>query len=166
LAGPSPIRHIRARVHTLDMSSSRISSLCLGLNAGCCFAYAVLFGFMQTKLLTMYGVESDMKSWKKSGAWDVLAQIMRVVGAFEFLMSFLYFHYIGFVDKHKAGLRVGVMQYALLASVSAYRVFFEPKLSATNVRVAMKSLVVQLVFLAVSVVGMIEAPPPPKRKSA
>jgi hypothetical protein len=50
---------------------------------------------------------------------------MRIVGAFEFLLSFLYIHYISFPEKHQAGLRVGVMQYALLAVVSAYRVFAE-----------------------------------------
>ena len=55
---------------------------------------------------------------------------MRVVGAFEFLLSFLYIHYIGFPEKHQAGLRVGVMQYALLAAVSAYRVFVEAGSSA------------------------------------
>ena len=53
-----------------------------------------------------------MKTWTKSDAWDVMLQIMRIVGAFEFLMSFLYLHYIGFPEKHQAGLRVGVMQYA------------------------------------------------------
>jgi hypothetical protein len=34
-----------------------VSGVALGLNGGCCFAYAVLFGFMQTKLLEMYGVQ-------------------------------------------------------------------------------------------------------------
>ena len=37
--------------------STTISSVALGLNGGCCFAYAVLFGVMQTRLLEMYGVE-------------------------------------------------------------------------------------------------------------
>ena len=37
--------------------STTISSVALGLNGGCCFAYAVLFGMMQTRLLEMYGVE-------------------------------------------------------------------------------------------------------------
>ena len=81
---------------------------------------------MQTKLLEMYGVEPDLKQWQKSDAWSVMTQIMRIVGAFEFLLAFLYVHYIGFPEKHQAGLRLGVMQYALLALVSAYRVFFEP----------------------------------------
>ena len=36
-----------------------LSSIALGLNGGCCFAYAVLFGIMQTKLLEMYGVEAS-----------------------------------------------------------------------------------------------------------
>ena len=34
-----------------------LSAIALGLNGGCCFAYAVLFGLMQNKLLQMYGVE-------------------------------------------------------------------------------------------------------------
>lgn len=34
-----------------------LSAIALGLNGGCCFAYAVLFGVMQDKLLQMYGVE-------------------------------------------------------------------------------------------------------------
>ena len=72
-----------------------------------------------------------MKTWTKSDAWDVMLQIMRIVGAFEFLMSFLYLHYIGFPEKHQAGLRVGVMQYALLSVVSLYRVVLEPT-SAKN----------------------------------
>jgi hypothetical protein len=37
--------------------STTLSSVALGLNGGCCFTYAVLFGVMQTKLLDMYGVE-------------------------------------------------------------------------------------------------------------
>lgn len=142
-----------------------LSAIALGLNGGCCFAYAVLFGLMQNKLLQMYGVEADMKTWTKSDAWDVMIQIMRIVGAFEFLMSFLYLHYIGFPDKHQAGLRVGVMQYALLAAVSLYRVALEPT-SAKNKAVALKSLIIQGVFLGISVVGMLNAPKPPKRKSA
>lgn len=89
---------------------------------------------------------------------------MRIVGAFEFLLSFLYIHYIGFPEKHQAGLRVGVMQYGLLAAVSAYRVFAED-VSAKNKAIAMKSLVIQGAFLAISVVGMKAAPPPPKRKT-
>ena len=106
-----------------------------------------------------------------AGIWDHLAphaaplQIMRIVGAFEFLMSFLYLHYIGFPEKHQAGLRVGVMQYALLAVVSLYRVVLEPT-SAKNKAVALKSLVIQGAFLGISVVGMLNAPKPPKRKKA
>ena len=177
-----------------------LSAIALGLNGGCCFAYAVLFGLMQNKLLQMYGVEvryppdafaaaanrinqsnnrefpltkpcpsphfqADMKTWTKSDAWDVMIQIMRIVGAFEFLMSFIYLHYIGFPEKHQAGLRVGVMQYALLAAVSLYRVALEPT-SAKNKAVALKSLIIQGVFLGISVVGMLNAPKPPKRKSA
>ena len=69
--------------------STTLSSVALGLNGGCCFAYAVLFGVMQTKLLEMYGVEPDLKQWQKSDAWDVMTQIMRIVGAFEFLLAFL-----------------------------------------------------------------------------
>ena len=106
-----------------------------------------------------------MKTWTKSDAWDVMLQIMRIVGAFEFLMSFLYLHYIGFPEKHQAGLRVGVMQYALLAVVSLYRVVLEPT-SAKNKAVALKSLVIQGAFLVISVVGMLNAPKPPKRKKA
>ena len=176
-----------------------LSAIALGLNGGCCFAYAVLFGLMQNKLLQMYGVEvryppeafaaaalqnqsnnrefpltkpcpsphfqADMKTWTKSDAWDAMIQIMRIVGAFEFLMSFLYLHYIGFPEKHQAGLRVGVMQYALLAAVSLYRVALEPT-SAKNKAVALKSLIIQGVFLGISVVGMLNAPKPPKRKTA
>ena len=63
---------------------------------------------------------------------------MRIVGAFEFLLSFLYIHYIGFPEKHQAGLRLGVMQYGLLAAVSAYRVFLEP-VSAAHKAVARRS---------------------------
>ena len=37
---------------------STISSVALGLNGGCCFAYAVLFGVMQERLLSLYGVEA------------------------------------------------------------------------------------------------------------
>ena len=44
------------RHHSKTMSTT-ISSVALGLNGGCCFAYAVLFGVMQTRLLEMYGVE-------------------------------------------------------------------------------------------------------------
>ena len=44
------------RYHSKTMSTT-ISSVALGLNGGCCFAYAVLFGVMQTRLLEMYGVE-------------------------------------------------------------------------------------------------------------
>lgn len=39
-----------------------ISSVALGLNGGCCFAYAVLFGLMQTRLLEMYGVEAGPRA--------------------------------------------------------------------------------------------------------
>ena len=106
-----------------------------------------------------------MKTWTKSDAWDVMLQIMRIVGAFEFLMSFLYLHYIGFPEKHQAGLRVGVMQYALLAVVSLYRVVLEPT-SAKNKAVALKSLIIQGAFLGISVVGMLNAPKPPKLKKA
>ena len=98
-----------------------------------------------------------MKTWTKSDAWDVMIQIMRIVGAFEFLMSFLYLHYIGFPEKHQAGLRLGVMQYGLLAAVSAYRVFLEP-VSAAHKAVARKSLVIQGVFLLASAFGMSKAP--------
>ena len=91
------------------------------------------------------------------------ASVFRVVGAFEFLLSFLYIHYISFPEKHQAGLRVGVMQYGLLAAVSAYRVFAEDT-SAKNKAIATKSLVIQGVFLVISVVGMKAAPPPPKKK--
>ena len=82
---------------------------------------------------------------------------MRIVGAFEFLLSFLYIHYIGFPEKHQAGLRLGVMQYGLLAAVSAYRVFLEP-VSAAHKAVARKSLIIQGVFLLASAVGMSKAP--------
>ena len=88
---------------------------------------------------------------------------MRIVGAFEFLLAFLYIHYIGFPDKHQAGLRTGVMQYALLAMVSAYRVFLEPT-SAKNNAVATKSLAIQCFFLAASIVGMVKSPKPGKAK--
>ena len=71
-----------------------------------------------------------------------MTQIMRIVGAFEFLLAFLYAHYIGFPEKHQAGLRLGMMQYALLALVSAYRVFFEP-VGAKHKAVAMKSLLIR-----------------------
>jgi len=37
---------------------SAISSVALGLNGGCCFAYAVLFGVMQERLLSLYGVQA------------------------------------------------------------------------------------------------------------
>ena len=188
-----------ARTNLHQPTMPELSAIALGLNGGCCFAYAVLFGLMQNKLLQMYGVEvrypprgvrrscqqnqsnnrefpltnpcpsphfqADMKTWTKSDAWDVMIQIMRIVGAFEFLMSFLYLHYIGFPEKHQAGLRVGVMQYALLAAVSLYRVALEPT-SAKNKAVALKSLIIQGVFLGISVVGMLNAPKPPKRKSA
>ena len=83
--------------------------------------------------------------------------VMRIVGAFEFLLSFLYIHYIGFPEKHQAGLRLGVMQYGLLAAVSAYRVFLEP-VSAAHKAVARKSLVIQGVFLLASAFGMSKAP--------
>ena len=39
-----------------------LSAVALGLNGGCCFAYAVLFGLMQTKLLEMYGVEVRVRA--------------------------------------------------------------------------------------------------------
>lgn len=90
--------------------------------------------------------------------------VMRIVGVFEFLLAFLYVHYISFPEKHQAGLRLGVMQYALLAGASAYRVFVEDT-SAKNKAIAMKSLAIQGVFLVISVVGMKAAPPPPKRKN-
>jgi hypothetical protein len=90
--------------------------------------------------------------------------VMRIVGVFEFLLAFLYFHYIDFPDKHKVGLRLGVMQYTLLALVSAYRVFGE-ETSDKNKTVAMNSLIIQGVFLVISVVGMTAAPSPPKRKT-
>ena len=137
--------------------STTLSSVALGLNGGCCFAYAVLFGVMQSKLLEMYGVEPDFQSWKKSDAWDVMCQIMRIVGAFEFLLAFLYVHYIGFPEKHGVGLRLGVMQYTLLALVSAYRAFLEP-VGAKHKAVAWKSLILQSFFLTVSAVGMKYAP--------
>jgi len=139
--------------------SGALSSVALGLNGGCCFAYAVLFGVMQTRLLEMYGIEGDMKQWKKTNAWDVMVQVMRIVGAFEFLLSFLYIHYIGFPEKHGAGLRIGVMQYTLLSIVSGYRVLFE-ETSAKNKAIALKSLVIQGVFLVISTVGMLNAPKP------
>jgi hypothetical protein len=143
--------------------STTLSSVALGLNGGCCFAYAVLFGVMQTKLLEMYGVEPDLKQWQKSDAWDVMTQIMRIVGAFEFLLAFLYVHYIGFPEKHQAGLRLGVMQYALLALVSAYRVFLEP-VGAKHKAVAMKSLLIQGFFLVASAAGLRAAPKAAKKK--
>lgn len=143
--------------------STTLSSVALGLNGGCCFAYAVLFGVMQTKLLEMYGVEPDLKQWQKSDAWDVMTQIMRIVGAFEFLLAFLYVHYIGFPEKHQAGLRLGMMQYALLALVSAYRVFLEP-VGAKHKAVAMKSLLIQGFFLVASAAGVRAAPNPKAAK--
>jgi hypothetical protein len=118
---------------------------------------------MQTKLLEMYGVEPDLKQWQKSDAWDVMTQIMRIVGAFEFLLAFLYVHYIGFPEKHQAGLRLGVMQYALLALVSAYRVFLEP-VGAKHKAVAMKSLLIQGFFLVASAAGARAAPNPKAAK--
>ena len=44
----------RRSTHT---TMPELSAIALGLNGGCCFAYAVLFGVMQDKLLQMYGVE-------------------------------------------------------------------------------------------------------------
>ncbi len=43
-----------------------LSAIALGLNGGCCFAYAVLFGVMQDKLLQMYGVEVRYPSDEES----------------------------------------------------------------------------------------------------
>ena len=149
-------RQNASRVPDSHMSST-ISSIALGLNGGCCFAYAVLFGFMQPKLLEMYGMEPDFASWQKSDAWVVMAQIMRIVGAFEFLVAFLYVHYIAFPEKHASGLRLGVMQYVLLALVSGYRVFVE-QVSAKHKAVAMKSLCIQSFFLITSLVGAKYAP--------
>jgi hypothetical protein len=72
-------------------------------------------------------------------------------------------HYIGFPEKHQAGLRLGVMQYALLALVSAYRVFLEP-VGAKHKAVAMKSLLIQGFFLVASAAGLRAAPKAAKKK--
>jgi hypothetical protein len=54
---PPPLTSAHTSRHHLKTMSTTISSVALGLNGGCCFAYAVLFGMMQTRLLEMYGVE-------------------------------------------------------------------------------------------------------------
>ena len=46
-----------ARTNLHQPTMPELSAIALGLNGGCCFAYAVLFGLMQNKLLQMYGVE-------------------------------------------------------------------------------------------------------------
>lgn len=53
----------RRSTHT---TMPELSAIALGLNGGCCFAYAVLFGVMQDKLLQMYGVEVRYPSDEES----------------------------------------------------------------------------------------------------
>lgn len=56
-AAAPPHRRVSRIQHEYDRMTT-LSALALGLNGGCCFAYSVLFGVMQTKLLEMYGVEA------------------------------------------------------------------------------------------------------------
>jgi hypothetical protein len=77
--------HARAVTDTDTMTT--VSAVALGLNGGCCFAYAVLFGVMQTRLLEMYGVEA--RPFARATVRCTTPKNQKIVVASQILFVFL-----------------------------------------------------------------------------
>jgi len=139
-----------------------LSSLALTINGLVCGAFGVALCFYPNVLLQAFG--RDLGKWEATDVGSMLLQMMRYIGAAEFVFAFLFLHYISFPDKQQAGLRLAVMLRGVYAAVAGYRMI-EAGVSSKSKDSATKNLGISVVMLAISVVGMLAAPKPPKTKS-
>ena len=137
---------------------SALSSLALLWNGFLCLAYGVLFCVDPSPLFEVFYQQPIPAS-------TILTSICRYFGAAQLVYSFLFFHYIPFVEKHGPGLRLGMMLSVAYLMVAGYKLIAEDPDASTKTAIFLTFGIQGFTFV-LSFVGFKTVPKEEKRNKS